>query len=478
MKNSLNPLNYYFFLKLIPQTISLILFGFTLNYYFLQDDFFHLLISEANNIHDLATFFLPRNDIIGYRPMTIEIYFFVARSLFGLNPIYFRVLIFAAFFLSFLFITKLSKQITQNKQSSLIAAFMWVTASFHFMALAWISASYNIIGNLFYLISTVLFISYVKHKNNICYILSLLIFIFAILSFEFSITLPLMLIVYSCLIIKLKIKRVFWQVLPFLTMSLIYMLARLILKQTPNIEEYQPVVNIYSFKALFWYFLWSLNVPEEFKNQVKNFFIILNPVYFSYFPKFIITCYISFISLFTLGIIVPLYLILKKKLQYNINIIYFCLVWFVVTISPVLLLPKHSFLMYLTLPAVGIYILIGYLITCSKSRLLKTLIISIWTLSSFLIINFYKHTSYFPEAQMVAKIFSENVKTSLSGAPNNSVVLYNESNSAHIQALSDQNAIKIFTKKTSVNIYYNREKLIEAYSSGIIKPPIFILNLK
>src|SRR3990172_13136648 len=80
--------------------ISFALYHSSLNYYFFQDDFFEINISKAQNLGQYLEFFKFRDDIIAYRPISLQNYFFLSGNLFALNPIGFRFITFILFFLS------------------------------------------------------------------------------------------------------------------------------------------------------------------------------------------------------------------------------------------------------------------------------------------------------------------------------------------------------------------------------------------
>src|SRR3989338_11085658 len=91
-----------FLLIIFAFCISLLLYGQSLNYFFFQDDFFEINISRADNVNEYLNFFKFRNDIIAYRPISLQNYFFISHHIFGLNPLGFRIITYLAFSLSFI----------------------------------------------------------------------------------------------------------------------------------------------------------------------------------------------------------------------------------------------------------------------------------------------------------------------------------------------------------------------------------------
>src|SRR3990167_10635226 len=124
---------------LIPLLLALWLFGFTLNYYFFQDDWFNFNISNINSVKGYINFFKFRDDIIAYRPLELQTQYFIFRSIFGLNAFTLRVINFSLLFISYILVMYLARRILKNSKSALFTAALWVTSSFHYMNLGMIN---------------------------------------------------------------------------------------------------------------------------------------------------------------------------------------------------------------------------------------------------------------------------------------------------------------------------------------------------
>src|SRR3989344_6564769 len=84
---------YPFLLLSLSFLVAVLLYLPAINGYFFQDDWFTLKISNAENINSFLGFFVPRSDVIYYRPLGMQIPFFLLSSLFGINPIPFKIFI-------------------------------------------------------------------------------------------------------------------------------------------------------------------------------------------------------------------------------------------------------------------------------------------------------------------------------------------------------------------------------------------------
>src|SRR3989344_3503122 len=96
-----------FFAIILIIGVSFVLYYSNLNYFFFQDDFFEINISRASNLNEYFNFFKFRNDIIAYRPISLQNYFFLSQAIFGLNPFGYRIVTFVLFFLSAILIAKI-----------------------------------------------------------------------------------------------------------------------------------------------------------------------------------------------------------------------------------------------------------------------------------------------------------------------------------------------------------------------------------
>jgi hypothetical protein len=238
----------------------------------------------------------------------------------------------------------------------------------------------------------------------------------------------------------------------------------------PDIPEYNLAFNIDSAKALFWYLLWSFNIPEEFKKQIVNNLLIFNPKFFSEYYPLILKTFIGFFLTILIGFIVPIIKILKRKMKVNHKFITFSFIWFIIAILPVLFLPNHTFSMYLTLPCIGIYFLITYFVLNYGVKKLVIPLILIWLATSFTTLSFYRVNSWMIEAQRFTKEFSIQVKKQFPRLPQNSILLYQLNDNRHIQALDGENALRAIYGDSTLSIYYNRETLFADINKDKIGP--------
>lgn len=466
--------NIIFEISLITLSILafVCLYGFTLSYYFLQDDFYLLLIAKASSFKDFLSFFTVQKGLIAYRPLSDQIYYYLLQAIFGLNPFFFRLVNFVLVLLTFILITKVVALLTKDKLTGVLTGCFWVTASLHFMTLSWIAAAYNIVGTFFYLITSLFFLKYILKGNRYYYFFSIFVFLLAVLSFEFSITWPIVFLIYSIY----THKRHYLKFVPYFVISLVYLLIKFTYTEIPKIPAYEVALNLNSFKALFWYALWALNIPEEFKYQVSNFLILMNNKFLSEFWPVVFKTYTSLIWLAVICAGIPIYRYFKKEIKVNRKIIIISILYFVITISPVLLLPNHTYTMYLTLSSIGIYTPIAHLLSSNKSKLLIISVLAIWISSSQMTLNFYKKTSWIVGSQKTAKDVLEYSLLKYPTLPKGTTLYFPLTTRSEEQALSGKNAFKVMYDDAKLEVYYFLPDLREAYKKGKIKNEIFIIS--
>lgn len=455
--------------------IAPLFYSDSLNYYFFQDDFFEINISKAANFQDYLSFFKFRDDIIAYRPVSLQNYFFLSNKLFDLNPVGFRLIVFSVFLVNAYLVAKVIHKISGNKNIGLLTSSFWVTSSIHFMTLSWIAAAYNLIGTFFWLLTSILFLNFVRTNRLITYHLALITFLLTIGSFEFSITWPVIFGFYYFFVLKNSLARSLKLFLPFIAISIVYLVLRLLLIKIPQIIEYKTTLNFDSLKALFWYVLWSFNIPEEFKKQIATNLIVFNPKFSQEYWPLILKTFYGAILIITAGTILPSVLIFRRKLNINIKFLVFFISWFLIAVSPVLLLPNHTFSMYLTLASIGIYSLLAYLIVLQNKPFLVAFVFILWVYTAYTTLSFYKVNSWIVEAQSFAKTFSSDIKKQYPYLPKNSIIYFPHQDHRHEQALLQHHALRTFYNDQSLLIYYNKEELLKAVTT---KPnhPVYIFT--
>lgn len=447
---------------LIPPLIALYIFYPLLSFYFFQDDWFNFNITNINNIQGYLSFFKFRDDIIAYRPIGLQTFFFLYRIFFGLEALPVRIINLGLLVLTYMLIMRLFYKISKSKFVGFFTGSLWIVSSIHFMNIGVIN--YNLLGTFFWLIIFLVYVKYTKNSKKIYYLLSILIFIFTLGIFENILSWPIAAGVYTIFFLQKSYKVTFRRFLPFIVISAGYLIIRQTFVAHLSIVEYETTFNLSSIKAFFWYILWSFNVPEEFKKQILHSIVVFNPIFFNEYRSLVVSAFSFASAIIILGIGIPLVTIKRAVVEHSAKLILYSIFWFCLTIFPVLLLPNHNFIMYLTLPLIGLCFLISYLIHLSNLKIFYPMIFILWLFSSMNTLNFYKKNFFMVSSQKISRDFTINIKNKFPILPQGSVIYYPLSFKADRQALLDQNAIRALYKDQTLVILYSYQEIRNYFS--------------
>ena len=452
--------------------VSFVLFYPSLNYYFFQDDWFHFNISNAENINDVLNFFQFRQDIIGWRPIPKQVFFFLIQTIFKMNPLIAHLVIFAFFVGTILFIFFLTRLVLNDSKAGLIASFLYSTAAFHFISLSWVSAGENIIGAFFFVAAAYFFFSFFKNKKLVFYIFSYLFFIMSLASTEFAITWPLF-IFYIWFILNPKLKsdkflKILKYIVPTILLIIIYLIFRLVVFQLPAKADYQIAINFKAFNTLFWYILWLLNLPEVFKYHFLLTDFSLTKEFMGVF-KFYLKPTILLFSLTLFALLVLTF----NNFQKNMSLAVITFFTFTTSLFPVLFLPQHTFPYYLSIPSVAVFIFFSYLIVKSLKKsgryVLPAIIFLVsWYFISYLSLSFTKKTHWVTGEENISREIVTLAKSKYPTLPENStIVLYPTDNTVK-QSLMDQNAMMVTYNDPTLSTIYARNSSDIKSEKGMI----------
>ncbi|RLC30854.1 hypothetical protein DRH13_03825 [Candidatus Woesebacteria bacterium] len=302
---------------------------------------------------------------------------------------------------------KLVNMIVKNDSIALFTAFLYATSATHYGHLYYL-ATYQELGlTVFCLLAVIFFINFVNKGNLKHYLLSVAAYVLALLSKETAIVIPGMLVlVYGFLRLKGKkiipLKKFTLALSSYAIILLIYLYFHFFLYGLAQGESYIWDFSPRFINTLFWYGLWSFNLPEMLVDFVGPG-LRLNPNLFRFWSKEIVPIFL----LFGAAISYISYLVLKarKKLKKkDLQIIIFSLAWIVLTLVPVLFLSLPQFTYYLTLPLVGIVFVISYLIEkANVTDIFKLVFASVWVALSLFTLQLTKETHWVSQGAEVAK---------------------------------------------------------------------------
>ncbi|MBI3342463.1 hypothetical protein HY024_05055 [Candidatus Curtissbacteria bacterium] len=434
----------------------------SLNYYFFQDDWFVLNTIKHIDIKNFPTIFQFRNDIIYYRPVGMQSFFLINYVLFGTNYTFFHLTSYLIFCADIFLFYLISKRLSSSKRIGLLAAFLFSSASFHFMTFSWLSLTWNFIGLAFFLLSL---LSYLKIKNPPKIKDSLVPYIFfllAILSTEFALTLPIFLIVLS-LSKRQKFKSILLLQIPYALTILLYLAIRLILIPIPANDTYSPVISFNIARDYLWYILWLLNLPENIKYHLNFTSFTLTKDFTSAAGSLVPFIILTFLGEFVLLTLAIFRFAKKAGCKYLIA----SLVLFLAALAPVVTLPNHSYPYYLTIAAMPILFLLANAIGSFKSKAMIAVIAFAWLSASFVSSQVSYKTHWVVGEQSISKKISQ---IAIGAKPENTSVknigIFPGSPTVAL-SLMNQEAMK-FIYNDSVRTYYLSEPKEQLESSSLL----------
>lgn len=419
------------FTLLIFSSFLLIYYPVLFNF-FAQDDFSLLLVSQAKNLKEFLLFFRPLKTGIFYRPLSMQLYFFLTNTLFGLRPLAFHLVAFIFHLANIFLVYLLIKIITKNKLTALCVSFCFAVSSIHFMSLFWI-CEFSLILSAFF--SLLAFINYLNKKPS----LFMLFFLLALLSNESTATLPFVILSYEFVF---KRRFVFRKLFLPLSFIICFILLRFFFFPTSLGEFYKFEFSLSQFLSnLRWYLLRSLSLPELIKDFLRKS------------PLLKINLLSSLIFLVS-GFLIPT-LFLSKKKKLDLKILLFAFLWFTLSLLPVIFMPKHLLSSYLTLGLPGILLFWLNGLSSMPKKLKRPLVLisfSSFFLSSLLSVRFLQEHHWIVYR---AKLAEQNLKPLLEECPKfekNDLIYFKntkpEASKELYLAMAGEAAVKVFCKPT------------------------------
>ncbi|MBI2617168.1 hypothetical protein HYW55_03490 [Candidatus Gottesmanbacteria bacterium] len=438
---------------------SFYLFRSSFTAYFFQDDWFTIKISKVETLQEIWSFFIPRKDVIYYRPLGMQMPFFINRILFRQDSLWFHVVMFFTFLLNVFLVYVVLNQFIKSKLLSAIGSFFYSTSTLHFILFYWMATYSFVLGTTFYLLAFILFIRFTR-GNRRCYWLSLGLFILGLLTNEMIITLPVVLFIF---LIFYKGKKFVTWIIPYGAIGFVWFSARFIFFPIPAHGNYSIRAGFHLFSNLKTYLLWSFNWSEVLTEQMVHLFA------FNYqldaYPFVVSVTMVCFIAFMILLFLLPFILGIFNRKKQKLRLFIFCLLGYVISLSPVLFFTQHKFPYYLTISQIfWILGIISIIESTVKRKSTKNLFISIiaflWILQAATTIEFNTKIHWAPRRADISREFITHAKERYERKPPD--VIFIPDSSENRLALNDQDAFQVvFDNRRIETIYVLYDKRIQ-----------------
>lgn len=398
-------------------------YGHSLQFFFWSDDFYLLEYVDQNPFSEYVrvsftkpTERLPLNFGFHFRPVSQYIKFKVARLLFDLNPLPYRLwLIMFQHFLLGVLIAQYSQMITRKPMVGFVAGVLFVINRIHLTAIYWVIASSANLSVCFVLLSVIAYLQALKQvrKSWIHFWISYVSLALALLSDVVAVVVPVLvaLSVFLRLDNKSFRDRLFacLELWPHVLMVLVFLAIRaplIVYALGGGGDSYYRTSNLSQIALRYlWGFWWHLETFVEpwrtILDGLTQSFSLFQPVYLS-------------ATGMILTIAGAIWLIRVSNKANATNPIWLGLVWFFVSASPALaagVLTDYPF----SLSAVGFVMVVAYLVEFAvagisrESAAIRRLLLVIFLVLSvfsarFLVLSLEKTTWPVKDMTLAAEI--------------------------------------------------------------------------
>ena len=327
---------------LAPPLLCLVLYwrGFTA--WFRADDFAWLGTGlYIQNFHDfLVAIFAPQAQGT-IRPLSERVFFMLGFSLFGLDALPFKMVVFATQFANLALVASIGARLTGLRWAGFFAAIFWVLNSSGIEPLGWCCVYNQVMCGFFLLLAFHFLLRYVETGERRYNLFQWAAFLLGFGALELNVVYPAIAAAYTllCVPAKGKDRPGGLSYLPMFAVSIAYALAHNAVAPAWKTGGYAMHFTGAMFRTLGKYWTWSVGPTFLFTPY--------------YLPKWLLPAGIAVVSAGLLGF-------LAWKLRAGRRAALFCLVWYLAVLAPVLPLRDHQTEYYVFLPSIGLCWLGGW----------------------------------------------------------------------------------------------------------------------
>lgn len=265
------------------------LYGDFLNY----DDYQNIVNNPRIRKLTIGNFvhFFSSSNLFMYTPITF-ISYAIDFQIGGLQPFYFRLTNLIFHLINILLVFILTDQLLKNKRLSIILAGFFAFHPVNVDTIAWISTRSNLLSTLFFLLTLIFYLNFLKKKKFTAYLISVLSFGLSLLSKPTAVMLPFILFIFDFYLErKLNIKLILEKI-PFLMFSLIIGIIAIYFRTDTGTTQSVGDYNIpdrffilcfsllsYLFKVLFPFHLSEIYGYPVKINNFLSFWYYLSPMF-------------------------------------------------------------------------------------------------------------------------------------------------------------------------------------------------------
>jgi hypothetical protein len=327
----------------VPWLVCLLVYRRGFMAWFRADDFAWLgLSARVHGFRDLLeALFLPAAQGT-FRPLSERAFFMLGFSLFGLDALPFRIVIFATQFANLALVAAIGARLTGRRAAGFWAALFWTVNSSLIEPLGW-ACVYNQVMCAFFLLLAFYFLlrsveAFAAGDMRLAKRYEILQWVAFLVGFgvqELNLVYPALAASYTFLCARPRFRRT----LPMFAVSALYVLGHNRLAPIQNSGDYGFHFTGAVFRVLGKYWTWSVG-PIFLRTPL-------------HVPEWLMPAGVAIVSLGLLAF-------LARQLRARAWVAAFCLAWYLIALAPVLPLRDHMTEYYVYVPLIGLCWLGGW----------------------------------------------------------------------------------------------------------------------
>ncbi len=308
--------------------------------WFQADDFAWLSLHQRiQNFTDFWTLLFEPMAQGTIRPLSERAFFLACYHWFGLNALPYRLAVFATQWLNLALLGWIVTRITGSRAAGFWAALLWTANSALVTSMAWTSAYNQVLCATFLLTALACWMQYLETGRRRWYWCQAAAFVAGFGALEINVVYPALAAAYVVLLRpRAKWYAGLLRLAPLVILSVGYFAWHSKVAPTGTAGPYALHLDASIFRSLGIYLRWAV-VPSEWDGMAR--------------PR-----WIAMASLAIFGILIIWLALRRSPLR---PVAWFAAAWFGITITPVLPLRDHVTDYYLTLPVMGLAMLLGAL---------------------------------------------------------------------------------------------------------------------
>lgn len=319
---------------LLPSLLCLILHWHGFLSWFRADDFAWFgLTPTVHSFHDLLiALFQPRAQGT-IRPWSERAFFMAGYTLFGLNSLPYRIVIFATQFADLALVAWIGRRLTGSPAAGFAAAILWVVNSGLVEPLGWACVYNEVMCAGFLLLAFYFLLRHIDTGAWRFYWYQCIVFLLGFGALEMNVVYPALAAAYTFLCARPYFRRT----LPLFAVSAAYTVVHNLAAPVPTTGAYALHFGRSMIRTLLTLWSWSVGPPYH----AVPFKIV----------GWIVPAAVAIVSLALLGFVAS---------RWRGGIAIFFLLWYLITVAPVLPLSAHVTEYYVFIPVIGLCWLGGW----------------------------------------------------------------------------------------------------------------------